>query len=141
MPWKWWLARIVGVALVVAGAALYAHGQESTGSAGVIPLVPNGSTPTALPGSTPAAPAPVVPPTAPPAAPAAPAAATGPAGTTATPAITVTIPHDEHLHWTVVRHLHFPSRAAKAAPAPKAVPPAEPVRATPQAPWKSLFGR
>lgn len=132
MPWKWWLTRIVGVALIVLGAALAARAQEPTGSVGVVPAVPNGSTPTALPGSTPAASAPVVASTAVPSS-TAPAAATVP-----TAKISVEIPHGTAVHFTHVRHWYFPPRPAKPAKTPPAVvvPPAEPVRPTPQAPSK-----
>ena len=164
MPWK--LLKVIGLILIAIGAAtIVAQAQEpaarsaiATASASPLPL-PNpvaqpsmrfgpsdtvdpspvsGPVAAALPAVTPAAPR-VVTPTVPPAAPAAPAAATGPASTTPTPAITVTIPHDEHLHFTVVRHWHFPSRTAKATPAAPAKPPVDGAAVAPGAGQVVLF--
>jgi hypothetical protein len=155
---KRWLIRIAGVALLVLGAALWARADEPpvVGAVPPPPQVLPHATPAPFPAprpsyfgpsarpdprpiadpaerlvqlSVPAAPAPVV-------APTAAASSTAPA---AAPAIVITIPHDEHMHWTRVRHVHFPSwpaRPAKAAPVPPAERLAEPVRATPQAPSK-----
>jgi hypothetical protein len=159
---KRWLIRIAGVALLVLGAALWARADEPPPVGAVAPppaVLPRASSyrplyfgPSDRPDPTPiqdpaevlratvsAAPAPAVTPTAV-------LSSTAPAAATAPPAaIVITIPHDDHLHLTHVRHWHFPARPAKTAPAAVPVralkapaPPDEPVRAlpSPQAPGK-----
>jgi hypothetical protein len=101
---------------------------QVTGSSGAVPAVPNGSTPPALPGAAVAVPAvtPAV-------------AAVGPAATT--PVMTMTVPHDQNRHATMLLHLHRPARAAWSWPTrtPKAAPTPAPVVTplpSPQAPAK-----